>query len=431
MSVIGLTRGMPSLLQTLALRCRQTREELDLTQQQLADRVGLKRGYIAMIEGGRANPSVNAVERLAHARHGGRARRPTASRHRGVRASGMTSTLGARSRGLATAQPPPCWWAASVEIVHARSHGWIDLAGARSADGHAWSSSNSKTRPDDLARDGASDRVRTTRSAFVGCPPTGLATAPSRDLAARARDDGQRDDHPAASRHLRRERSSACSSRRSVATIGGPPPEGRAESPLIDPSNRNGHGLVPDPSAMAERTRRCRIGITWTRATGLASHPTACGRPIAVSRTSRSDRRYGHPDPRRDARGGRASSLVVIDTASARRGGPRPTGVARSSRVRTGLGGWRNRRAIRPRAGGRQGAGYRQLRGRRGCHAGAVQATVCEIPQLPRHPVPRAHWQTSLAIHAQTIVLDQRFRAASACEDVRPMVTSRSSCVGT
>jgi transcriptional regulator with XRE-family HTH domain len=118
---------MPSLLQTLAQRCRQTRTELDLTQQQLADRVGLKRGYVAMIEGGRANPSLKAVERLARALDMEVdlvIRPPQVVGSPGVRDGVHARCSGhvdrrLRSAGLLVAR--------EVEIVHARSHGWIDL----------------------------------------------------------------------------------------------------------------------------------------------------------------------------------------------------------------------------------------------------------------------------------------------------------------
>jgi transcriptional regulator with XRE-family HTH domain len=40
------------------------RFDLDLTQQQLADRAGVKRSYIARIENGAANPTVKSLARI-------------------------------------------------------------------------------------------------------------------------------------------------------------------------------------------------------------------------------------------------------------------------------------------------------------------------------------------------------------------------------
>jgi transcriptional regulator with XRE-family HTH domain len=127
MSASALNGVMPSLPLTFAHQCRQIRTELDLTQQQLADRVGLKRGYIAMIEGGRANPSLKAVERLAYAldleielviRPPHVVGSPSVRDGVHARCSGHVDRR-LRSAGLLVAR--------EVEIVHARSHGWMDL----------------------------------------------------------------------------------------------------------------------------------------------------------------------------------------------------------------------------------------------------------------------------------------------------------------
>jgi transcriptional regulator with XRE-family HTH domain len=55
------------LRRSFASLCRDTRVGLDITQQQLADAAGVTRGYIAMVEGGRANPSLALVERIGGA----------------------------------------------------------------------------------------------------------------------------------------------------------------------------------------------------------------------------------------------------------------------------------------------------------------------------------------------------------------------------
>lgn len=98
-----------------------------MTQQQLADAVGLARGHIAMIEGGRASPSLGVVTRIARALDlevdlvfrpplivGGPGQRDAIH----ARCSGYVDRR-LRTAGLLTAR--------EVEIVHARSHGWMDL----------------------------------------------------------------------------------------------------------------------------------------------------------------------------------------------------------------------------------------------------------------------------------------------------------------
>lgn len=47
--------------------CRSTRVDLDITQQQLADAVGVTRSYVARLESGRANPSLEVVDRIGNA----------------------------------------------------------------------------------------------------------------------------------------------------------------------------------------------------------------------------------------------------------------------------------------------------------------------------------------------------------------------------
>jgi transcriptional regulator with XRE-family HTH domain len=52
---------------SFAQLCRDTRARLGLTQRQLADIVGVTRGYIAKIEHDQTNPSLDLVERIASA----------------------------------------------------------------------------------------------------------------------------------------------------------------------------------------------------------------------------------------------------------------------------------------------------------------------------------------------------------------------------
>jgi len=112
---------------TFARLCRETRTRRRLTQQQLADIVGVSRGHIANLEGGLANPPLALVERIANALEieielvvrapliigNGRQRdlvhaRCSAYSDRRLRGSGWLT-------------------AREVEIVHGRSHGWIDM----------------------------------------------------------------------------------------------------------------------------------------------------------------------------------------------------------------------------------------------------------------------------------------------------------------
>lgn len=112
---------------TLAKACLDTRLALDLTQQAVADRVGVTRSYIARIERGEANPSIRRVEAIAEALGleldlairppllvGGYLVKDAVH----ARCSAYTGRR-LRGHGLDVAR--------EVEIVHGRSHGWIDL----------------------------------------------------------------------------------------------------------------------------------------------------------------------------------------------------------------------------------------------------------------------------------------------------------------
>src|SRR5215203_6083512 len=59
---------MPRTLRVaVAEWCRRTRIDLDITQQQLAAALGISRTYLVAIEAGRANPSVELVDRMGAA----------------------------------------------------------------------------------------------------------------------------------------------------------------------------------------------------------------------------------------------------------------------------------------------------------------------------------------------------------------------------
>lgn len=123
---VCLTHSVPIRV-TFARLCRETRTRLRLTQQQLAEKVGVTRGYIANIERGAANPSLDQVERIAFALDlelDFFARPPL------VIGSGQQHDLvHARCSAYVDRRLRTAGWqtAREVEVVHARSHGWIDL----------------------------------------------------------------------------------------------------------------------------------------------------------------------------------------------------------------------------------------------------------------------------------------------------------------
>src|SRR5687767_9123843 len=119
---------MPELLRrSFASLCRDVRIGLDITQQRLADAVGVTRGYIAMVEGGRANPSLALVERIGDAlglelRLVGQAPLITGrERQRDLVHARCSAYVERRLRNASLAV------AREVELVHGRMHGWIDL----------------------------------------------------------------------------------------------------------------------------------------------------------------------------------------------------------------------------------------------------------------------------------------------------------------
>lgn len=112
---------------TFARACLETRLALDVTQQELATRVGVTRSYIASIERGDANPSIRLVEDIADSLglELELAARPPllvgGGLVRDVVHARCSAYCGRRLHGhqFETAR--------EVEIVHGRSHGWIDL----------------------------------------------------------------------------------------------------------------------------------------------------------------------------------------------------------------------------------------------------------------------------------------------------------------
>lgn len=111
---------------TFARLCFETRTMLDISQQALADAVGVSRAYISTVESGRANPSLDLVSRVAD-RLGIDidllARPPL------VVARPQHDLVHARCSGYLDRRLRRAGWEVrrEVEVVHGRSHGWIDL----------------------------------------------------------------------------------------------------------------------------------------------------------------------------------------------------------------------------------------------------------------------------------------------------------------
>jgi transcriptional regulator with XRE-family HTH domain len=99
---------------------------LDVTQQTLADAVGVSRPYIAAIESGRANPTLDLVVRIAD-RLGIEidlvARKPL------ILGPPQHDLVHARCSGYVDRRLRRAGWEVrrEVEVVHGRSHGWIDV----------------------------------------------------------------------------------------------------------------------------------------------------------------------------------------------------------------------------------------------------------------------------------------------------------------
>ena len=111
---------------TFAQLCRSTRVRLRLTQQDLADRLGISRAYLAKIELGQANPSMALVDRVAEAlgiKVDLVVRTPT------IIGDQQKDLVHARCSAYVDRRLRAAGWLTSreVEIVHQRSHGWIDI----------------------------------------------------------------------------------------------------------------------------------------------------------------------------------------------------------------------------------------------------------------------------------------------------------------
>jgi transcriptional regulator with XRE-family HTH domain len=117
----------PRLRSELGRLCRETRIELDITQAALAEAAGIDRGYLATIEAGQANATLDVVERVAHAL--GLDLRISASRVIVLGRPPRGDVVHARCSAYVERRLRSAGWlvAREVEVVHGRSHGWIDL----------------------------------------------------------------------------------------------------------------------------------------------------------------------------------------------------------------------------------------------------------------------------------------------------------------
>ena len=111
----------------VARACRETRIALRLTQRQLAATVRVSRGYIAAIERGRANPSVDVVDRICRALEleAELIIRPPIV----MELPRQHDLVHARCIAYVERRLQSIGWTLKreVEVVQARSHGWIDL----------------------------------------------------------------------------------------------------------------------------------------------------------------------------------------------------------------------------------------------------------------------------------------------------------------
>jgi len=117
----------PSLRDAFARASRDARKRLRLTQRQVAEAVGVSRGYIAAIELLRANPTLDVVDRISGALGLEAAlilRQPIV-----IGANGQRDFVHARCSGHVERRLRIGGWmtAREVELTQGRSHGWIDL----------------------------------------------------------------------------------------------------------------------------------------------------------------------------------------------------------------------------------------------------------------------------------------------------------------
>jgi transcriptional regulator with XRE-family HTH domain len=112
---------------SFARLCRDTRVMLDITQAELAAAVGVSRPYIAAIEHGRANPSLDVADRIGIAL--GLELRLVGRFPALIDGPGQRDAVHARCSGYADRRLVGSAWLThgEVTIVRGRIRGWIDL----------------------------------------------------------------------------------------------------------------------------------------------------------------------------------------------------------------------------------------------------------------------------------------------------------------
>lgn len=118
---------MQTVRVTFGRACFEVRTSLDVSRRALASRVGVSERYIARIERGVADPSLGLIERIADALglELELVTRPPVFRG----GSRVRDSVHARCSAYSDRRVRGDGWqiAREVEIVHGRSHGWIDL----------------------------------------------------------------------------------------------------------------------------------------------------------------------------------------------------------------------------------------------------------------------------------------------------------------
>jgi transcriptional regulator with XRE-family HTH domain len=98
-----------------------------MTQQQVADAAGISRGFVAAIESRGANPTIDVVDRISRALEleAQLVLRPPLI----IDAGRQRDLVHARCSGYVERRLRTAGWqtAREVEVVEARSHGWIDI----------------------------------------------------------------------------------------------------------------------------------------------------------------------------------------------------------------------------------------------------------------------------------------------------------------